>query len=132
MRFNQEWAQEFSGIIKASPVSLHCAHCISCGLDFNINHSGRRDILSHLKTEKHISRAQLLTVKARPLTQHFPNSEESTNGPVIQAKVSFCLLIANNNLSEWLKFFSNFYKFISQILISQGRLYAAGQKLSVS
>ena len=97
--FNQEWVREFSGIIKASPVSLHHARCILCGLDFSINYSGRRDILSHLKTEKHSSNAQLLTVKARPLTQHFPNSEESTTGPVIQAEVHFCQFVAENNIS---------------------------------
>ena len=49
--FNQEWAREISGVIKASPVSPHHARCIPCGLDFSINHSGRRDILSHLKIE---------------------------------------------------------------------------------
>ena len=68
-------------------------------MDFGISHSGRRDILSHLKTEKHCTKAQLHTVKARPITQHFPSSEESTTGPVIQAEVRFCQFVAENNLS---------------------------------
>ena len=106
--FNKDWTREFSGVIKDSSVSPHHARCILCSLDFGISHSGRRDILSHLKTEKHCTKAQLHTVKARPITQHFPSSEESTTGPVIQAEVRFCQFVAENNLSFRVAIFSVF------------------------
>lgn len=91
--FKDDYSKKFL-FIKPSKQGEKFAFCEICRSDFAISHSGRYDIVKHIKTEKHIKNEKISSSSAK-LDSFFKDNNQSD---VIKAELLFTSFLVEHNI----------------------------------
>eukprot|EP00745_Piridium_sociabile_P044218 TRINITY_DN9223_c0_g2_i7.p1 TRINITY_DN9223_c0_g2~~TRINITY_DN9223_c0_g2_i7.p1 ORF type:complete len:286 (-),score=56.51 TRINITY_DN9223_c0_g2_i7:367-1224(-) len=95
-KFLASYSKDYPCIV-ASKIDSTYAKCTACESDFRVSHGGITDVIKHVKTLRHVTKAAALKNTA-PLGHFIARGDECADNRVIRAEAMFTSFLVEHNV----------------------------------